>query len=841
MHDGGRSLPRPFQTADGGSRPEGFAFDRAAFVRAPSRCLVSFFAGTCWLSLRCVGVLLSVIRAPTLSRVHLLAFLSIARILRDTRPPAAFQSAEQVINTVREMPQYGGHGRLEPVADTADSLSPKNGESGISISRRMALTTILPRFLRTAVSMLKSSASCFDRRFSILSSLLQLSSMLKEAPCPEVILLLDALSDAVDRCVADIRRESGHAPHTRLPEGRPLPLSMAPVATKSADQALALPGMSKPRYSHACLQATWPDRHDSMEQAVRNDCRENLLKTSGDISGTGQGNRRLAQDSSQPFPTPVRGWTAAAVAAATCERNALETKAAVGALTQKALPRRWDLCARAQCSPAGVVSSTVGSEAGAQRARTDHSESEGDRQPQEGDGAEWCRQRTTDTAWWPPGDRSFAEKELCVIFPLLEVLLAKLPERISEYSRRTAQQIHELLQIRRCCPDTFLAERALLTLQRCGTALRPTVGPQLHVLAQLCTVPGVSSRAAAFPSSVPDCFKWPSPSSEDQLGSRQQDRSPSLNCGCCCCSPAPLGLRLAVLRTIQTLLTCCGFPLLIGAIVRRLMDALRCSQEDCAPLELRQHLLNIVGTIQQQFPTEAGPYARLLSKMILSSGSPGSSCGNARSAAVEQEEHSVSMYHASGGKRDVRENSTSLSRKGGPDQPGDEHGSERHSETPCPTQSLVTRGPPRWSWACAQDASVDAVGVRSCSRATAYAPSAVMAPPPSEASGSPSGVQRTVGAPAFWQSGSQQKQGSDAEANGLTLLQAKRPVSTREGQRRQAGQLVCVPERSLIKEAELADGKRRRRSSARTRARGRGGPRPSRPQTAADLWKHCDL
>ncbi|PHJ24453.1 target of rapamycin [Cystoisospora suis] len=813
--------------------------------------------GASWLSLRCVGVLLSVIRAPTLSHAHLLAFLSIARILRDSGTSAAFRSAGDLFNKARIIRQFKGDARLEPAAATPEPVPTRDGESGICISRSTALTKILPQFLRTAVSMLRSSVSCFDRRYSILSALMSLSSMVKEAPSSEALLLLEALSDAVDRCVADLRRESSHSPHTRLFEGQSVHPLVAPAAAGCADQGRELPGCPKPRYSHMCPKATCRGGQDAMGQPPPHGCLEDLSKTSIGGPGLRGDNSPQPQDSSPPFPAPIRGWTAAAVAAVTSRRSAPETKAVCGSLTKKAFVRRWDLCAEgAGVSPEQQLS-TDGPKAGAQGSRTNCLWPENAVNLSENEGNESRRTGTADSPWWPPGKRSTAEKELWVILPLLEILLSKLPERISDYSRRTAQQIHELLYSRRCCADTSLAERALLTLRRCGTLLRPTVGPQLHVLTQLCTAPCVSYGAGTFSSGMTGCHKWPSSPCDSQLDRCQKIESPSLDCGCCCCSPAPLSLRLAVVKTIRTLLTCCGFPLLIGAIVRRLMDILRCSGEDRAPIELRQSLLETVGTMQQQFPAEAGPYGRLLSRIILSTGPAGEPSASSQSATTEQKNgQPFPAYDANCRVQNAGQECDSASLKeGGSSSSGGAHVSARlqvkpkgaytvghHIEEPSAEHSPKTTSSPRRRWACPQDAAVEAKeGVRFCGCGTAQLPHNLVS---ATANDCPSGVERCEEGVAFREGEPQQKQAADEDVEGCALLQDKRSTSKREGQSRQSDQQGCVSE-EWNKQGEIRDEKRgtarRRRSSVRARARGRGGPRPGRPQTAAELWKNCDF
>ncbi|KFH18229.1 putative target of rapamycin (TOR) [Toxoplasma gondii MAS] len=585
-----------------------------------------------WLTRRCLTVLMSVTQVPGLSNLHFTAFVAMARIVRSYLAPQAatgFSGGLLPESSRQEMLDQGVCG--DYFAMPRDAVSQRGswnqilgGETGSELASQ-ALASILPQFLQTAASLLTASGSTGEQRLAILATLGQSPSLYKHTPCPESLAFLDVLSDLLDQRLAELKVQCQHLPHTRA----------------------KVPGSPGQQSVFAGLSTNEPLGDPRPETTSRKSSRE-VVETfarasRGGVSGTDTSGfsspavsvprRTSLLDMPVSLPAPMRRGRAEGIAAAFSRRA---WDAVCGQAPEKArgiIRGAWN---------APLMNSGPSSESDSSASDSSLCDGSGDLDstsdeldltdpyaevPVEFEPVRWD--------WWPPDTSSEVEKEIWILLPLLEIFLMKLPGRITHYSSRAARQLQELLHIRRCCPHTALAERALQTLERCALILRPTVGHQILFLAQLCTVPSmspssflVSGEPAAMTHRIAELcceeqgrvvrrFDW-------WLINEQkcEPAAGPLRCRCCCCSAAPLQLRLALLKTLEALMAHCGFPLLLGGTMCRLMSILECADDEGVPTELREQVLSVVETIGYLFPKEAEVYVRQLQKAIVASGKP---------------------------------------------------------------------------------------------------------------------------------------------------------------------------------------------------------------------------
>ncbi|PFH33616.1 hypothetical protein BESB_078320 [Besnoitia besnoiti] len=611
-----------------------------------------------WLSRHCLSVLMNVIDIPGLSHVHFVAFVSMARIVRFSLGSSNVATDCRASSSPTESLR---HGRLRDTV-SSDVMpargSVRNGSScvealGVDMSDEAtvseAVAAVRPQFLRTASSLLTASGSSREHRLAILATLGQLSSLFKHTPGPESLGFLDVIFCLMDRCLAELREECRHHPHVRFrrPAGSAQhslhPGASAPEKSAKRGRSRTPTNETRPRYSHACQGATAAGGAAAGHSAH---AAKTVLEPTRIVVSPPAVSQGPASDQTQVNPGAVKAlprFSAALPDWSTPDApTALSTRAwnpgddPAQNTTPGEYRGRWSMPRRI----CGLLSSTSTDSTPTPfpdmdgQGITDTASAEAEAEPPTASVDDLNDFGAINDAWWPSETTSEVEKEVWVLLPLLEILLAKLPGRITDYSGRAAWQIQELVHTRRCCSNTALAERALQTLRRCGLILRPTVGHQVMFLAQLCTVPSISPSSFVVTSEAAEAsLRMRGPRDDKEATRRRVDRQilsePSgdasttySSCKCCCCSAAPLGLRLALLKTIDSLLSHCEFPLLLGGIMARLVGTLNCDDKEGAPIELRRQVLSIIETVRHLFPKEAGVYVRQMQKAVVDSGKP---------------------------------------------------------------------------------------------------------------------------------------------------------------------------------------------------------------------------
>ncbi|CBZ55468.1 Phosphatidylinositol 3-kinase tor2, related [Neospora caninum Liverpool] len=595
-----------------------------------------------WLTRRCLTVLTNVAHDPSLSHLHLTAFVAMARIVRSylVQNPrmSSVSGVPMPAESLRhDMLYHVSNDVLPPSRGSVSQRGSWNqilgGETGAELASQ-ALPSMLPQFLQTAASLLTASGLSGEQRLAILATLEQVPSLYKHTPCQTSLTFLDVLFDLLDQRLAELRVECQHLPHTRakVPGSSGWP---SDFAEQSKSERLSERRQGPRPEGHAPPRSP----HTGPERVARSGSRPGLARrvdshgfSSRTLSTVAQ--RKTLSAVPSRSPAAMRRGRAAGIAAA-FSRRAWDVVRGKARETSPGRNRsEWRLSI-IDCDPSSSDSYDSTSDSSLSGDGQDLDSISADEDPLDPSTEVLDEYGAVKGDWWPADTSSTAEREIWILLPLLEIFLTKLPGRITHYSSRAARQLQELLHIRRCCPHTALAERALQTLQRCALILRPTVGHQILFLAQLCTVPSMSPSsflvsgevAAPVTARIADLFCEDQDSAARRfdrwlLTEQKREQAGSLRCRCCCCSAAPLQLRLALLKTVETLLADCGFPLLLGGTMCRLMSILHCADDEGVPVELREQVLSVVETVRYLFPKEAGVYVRQLQKAIVASGKP---------------------------------------------------------------------------------------------------------------------------------------------------------------------------------------------------------------------------